>query len=58
MRGFTVLEAQGGTQHMHIRGGKSDIFGSESERQNAFGRSDNDRRKFWISTNSQEIHYL
>ena len=21
--------AQGGTQHIHIRGGKSDIFGSE-----------------------------
>ena len=29
-----------------------------AERQNAFGRSDNDRRKFWISTKSQEIHYL
>ena len=23
------MQPQGGTQHMHIRGGKSDIFGSE-----------------------------
>ena len=36
--------------HSKVNGG--------AERQNAFGRSDNVRRKFCISTNSQEIHYL